>query len=183
MNIDACREESGVNEGGKFLRSGFDGGKVVCHIEENVLFLFRDVIAVDFIAKERMLAGADENACVILLEGGVAANSELVGDAVSNECLHSCFPERGAVEICKRGRSVVFVFVLGFVFGFVLVIVHMCEAAKDDNGVAVTCFKRVVVGGIVVAGAKDRESGLCGKAGTVANVFVADEAVVFCVDE
>lgn len=90
MNIDACREESGVNDLGEFLRSGFGSSKVVGDIEENVLSVFR-VVAVYFIANIR---GTDENAGVILLEGGIAANSGSVGNLIV-KCLHGSLPERG----------------------------------------------------------------------------------------
>ena len=98
MNIDAGREESGVNESGKFLRSGFGSSKVVRHIEENMLLLFRDVIVVDFVANIR---GTDENTRVILLERGMAADGELVGNAVSVKCFHRSFPERETAEFAE----------------------------------------------------------------------------------
>lgn len=100
MNIDACREESGVNDLGEFLRSGFGSSKVVGDIEENVLSVFR-VVAVYFIANIR---GTDENAGIILLEGGIAANSGSVGSLIV-KCLHGNFPHGGLPE---RGGLVAF---------------------------------------------------------------------------
>ena len=99
MNIDACREESGVNDLGEFLRSGFGSSKVVGDIEENMLSVFR-VVAVYFIANIR---GTDENAGVIFLEGGIAANSGSVGSIIV-KCLHGNFPHGGLPE---RGTGLV----------------------------------------------------------------------------
>lgn len=101
MNIDAGREESGVNESGKFLRSGFGSRRVVRHIEENMLLLFRDVIVVDFVANIR---GADENTRVILLEGGMTTNGECRRGI---NCFHGSFPERGTAEFAENGWSIV----------------------------------------------------------------------------
>ena len=99
MNIDACREESGVNDLGEFLRSGFGSSKVVGDIEENMLSVFR-VVAVYFIANIR---GTDENAGVIFLEGRIAANSGSVGSLIV-KCLHGNFPHGGLPE---RGTGLV----------------------------------------------------------------------------
>jgi len=120
VNIDTGREESGVNESGKFLRSGFGSSKVVRHIEENVLLLFRDVIVVDFVANIR---GTDENTRVILLERGMAANSELVGNAVSVKCFYRSFPERETAEFAE-------VFGIAFVIVVITITLHEIAVAQ-----------------------------------------------------
>jgi len=84
------------------------------------------VIVVDFVACGG--GGKDENAFVVLLEGRVTANSELVWNGCSSKCLHSCLPQRRSREVGEN-RGCVFVGLVALAY----VQMESANVARDTN--------------------------------------------------
>jgi hypothetical protein len=85
------------------------------------------VIVVDFVACGG--GGKDENAFVVLLEGRVTANSELVWNVwCSSKSLHSCLPQRRSREVAEN-RGGVFVGLVALAY----VQMESANVARDTN--------------------------------------------------